>query len=347
MPAVTRFVNNEAMLWETLGTPLPVKVITFSHEALRAEEWQRVKDNGIERILWCYDDPYRQQLDPSFFASFDRVYCFDPAHARRLAQDSPVPVAYLPAGTNYPLSLNIHPPEGLPDSLPVSFVGSTGLHRMSDRIVKAVAEKEGFFQSLEHFTLTYLQEGVPIPFEEVLQLVPRMPGHHRHEQLCLLEDLITFVHRVYYLSHAGDIPLTIFGDKGWGKALFVGPATRYYARRSLDYLIETPWIYSRSLINLNLFNVQCINSPTVRMLDAMACGGFLLTEDRPFIHEMFKVGEELEVFATPAEMRDKIEHYLHNPEKAREIGRRGRETIHKFHLYRHRLGVMLDDPLAE
>ena len=113
--------------------------------------------------------------------------------------------------------------------------------------------------------------------------------------------------------------------------------------RNVDYLHETPWIYRRSRINLNYFNVQCVNSPTVRIFDVMACGGFLLTEYRPFIKEMFRIGEELDVFRSREEQVEKIQYYLNHENERKEIARAGQERVLREHRYRNRLPVIFSN----
>ena len=105
----------------------------------------------------------------------------------------------------------------------------------------------------------------------------------------------------------------------------------------MDFTRETPWIYQRSQININLFNVQCANSPTVRLFDVLACGGFLLSEYRPCIGEIFRIGKELDIFRTPAELRDKVDYYLKHPDECREIAQAGQRNVLRGHLYRNRL----------
>ncbi len=154
--------------------------------------------------------------------------------------------------------------------------------------------------------------------------------------------MTTFAHRVFFLSALVDFPLRIYGDVCWSFDALVGKLRECFIGRSTHFHHETPWIYQRSRINVNLFNVQCVNSPTVRMLVVMACGGFLLTEDRPFLQEMFRVGEELDVFRTPEELRDKTLYYLENEDKRYKLALAGQKRVLHEHSYRERVHRIIE-----
>jgi spore maturation protein CgeB len=76
-----------------------------------------------------------------------------------------------------------------------------------------------------------------------------------------------------------------------------------------------------------------MDSPTVRVYDVLACGGFLLTEYRPSLEEEFAVGRDLETFRTPEELRDKIEYYIEHDSQRRRIAQSGQRTVLENYTY--------------
>ena len=339
-PKITQFLHSEEMLWETLGDRYPAIVLTFSLQTLLSSEWKKLKEKGIKRVFWCYDDPIRNVAEDRFFQDFDHIFCFDPIHSQRMAVDSSIPVTYLPAATTFSDGITGEKPEGIPDSLSISFVGSTGLQRMDGGVLNKISNKSGLFKTLFLFVKSYIDKGLAIPYQELMALRHLFTDKKSFEQTILLEDIVTYIQRVSFLSAISDLPLMIYGDEGWSEPQFSGRLKQNYAGKPADYLLETPWIYHNSLININLFNVQCLDSPTVRMLDVMACGGFLLTEYRPFIEKLFTIGEDLDVFRSREELREKLVFYRNYPQKCREIAQAGKEKIQKMHLYRHRLPLI-------
>jgi len=333
----TRFLQTDASWRECLGDPLPAAVMSFTQKAFSPAQWRSMKEFGIHRAAWCFDDPFRYSLGDDFFASFDRIYCFDPFHAQRLQELSQVPVEYLPAAAAYSKDLLGNPPPGLPTQLDATFVGSTGLQRMDETILRLVAQNAPPIQAMRQFVESFLVKGQSVPYQELMQLDVRFPGLSENRRVILLEDLATFFVRLHYLSALTDRPVRLFGDLGWSNPSYVGAISRLYQGQPADFIRETPWIYRLSKISLNTFNIQCVDSPTVRLFDVMACGGFLLTEHRPFMEKMFRIGEELETFRTRGELRQKIDYYLVHEDERRTIALAGQQAVRKNHLYRQRL----------
>lgn len=334
-----RFFQEPDTLWETLGRPAPSATITFTPQALREAEWAALSERGSRRLLWCYDDPARGLDANRLNENFDAVYCFDPVHTQRLARQCSIPVEYLPAATMF-----AQPPDSpaLDDALPppqIAFVGSTGLQRMDDAALRFARDSHGPMGQLREWVENYLRQGDSVPYEPLL--AQNFLGMETTVPVALLEDLATYAVRVHFLAALADSPLTIYGDAGWGEEAFVGALRNRWFGRPLDFLRETPWIYRSGAIHINLFNVQCVNSPTIRMLDVMACGGFLLTEYRPFISTCFRIGEELETFRDREELRDKTEYFLAHPAKRKEIALAGQRRVLAEHRYRDRLERVL------
>jgi spore maturation protein CgeB len=71
----------------------------------------------------------------------------------------------------------------------------------------------------------------------------------------------------------------------------------------------------------------------LRIFEALAAGAFLLTDYCDEVAELFEIGEEIEVFRSSAELVEKIEYYLANPEKRLEIARRGHQKFLKLYTW--------------
>lgn len=338
---ISRFVDTKKAWQEALGTPLPANVLSFTQKVFTSEQWQLMKEAGIKRMVWCYDDPFRYKFGDAFFENCDVIYCFDPFLTERLQQISPTPIQYMPAATTF--SHGIKPNDQNLPHIPISFVGSTGLQRLDEQFIKLVAENAAPVKRLEELVISQLSKGHHVPYDELMEIDMAFKGISENERVCLLEDLCTFYLRIHTLSALIGMPFSIYGDEGWANEMLVGQIRKAYAGKAPDFRRETPLIYNRSKINLNVFNVQCVNSPTVRMFDVMACGGFLLTEYRPFLEEMFEPGVELETFHTPAELREKVTYYLDHDDERERIAQRGCEKVLTKHRYRDRLAEIFNN----
>lgn len=330
---VSPFLRNDEGL-ETIRRSTPNTVLSFSAFALRYDEWRALGEMGIRRILWLYDDPQRTRSRIDLDSHFDQLVCFDPVHTETLSRQCKAPVMHLDAATSFDDSITPTPPDPRPETLGITFVGSTGLQRYPEPVLRSVFQQNALapFDTLARQSLN---DGVPVDMSTLASL-PCPDTLHDHS-ISLRQDLLTFAMRRAWLLALTSLPLTIFGDAGWNQPTWVGALTKHTTGTPLHFLRETPWVYQHSAINLNVFNVQCINSPTVRMLDVMRMGGFLLSEHRPFIDTMFTVGEELDTFHTPDELREKCAHYMSRPEERTRIAQAGQRRVIAEHQYRHRL----------
>jgi spore maturation protein CgeB len=337
---INTFLANETNWRETLGEPLPKQLASFTKNVLRQNEWKQVSDAEIGCSLWCYDDPFRGAVDDHFFTGLAKIYCYDPFITKKLRDQSQVPVEYLPAATAFDANTPNRCESLKGKTWDITFVGSTGLQRHEDVLTQLINTNHPVYQKIESLVATNLQKGLPVSYDDLLKIDIMPLKFSTQQKTVYLQDLATFLIRRIYLSVLKDLPLHIFGDRGWNEEHWVGEVKNQYAGHSLSYDVESPYVYANSKINLNLFNVQCVNSPTIRMFDVMACGGFLLTEYRPFMDEFFSTGEHIAVFRNPDELVEKVNYYLSHEENRNQTAKAGQEFVLNHHRYRHRLPVI-------
>jgi spore maturation protein CgeB len=142
-----------------------------------------------------------------------------------------------------------------------------------------------------------------------------------------------------------DLPLAVWGTE-WELNTPLGQRVKNANRRMAPE--EYVKIFLASGINLNLHS--SISHPGIdqmkdfvnpRTFEIAACGAFQLTDHRDELPEMFKIGEEIEVFHTVEELRDKIAYYLPHPEKREKIAHAGMRRVLKEHTFVHRLAAMM------
>ena len=79
----------------------------------------------------------------------------------------------------------------------------------------------------------------------------------------------------------------------------------------------------------------------MRVINVMACGGFLIAEHSDSIEELFEVGKEVETYRTIDELESKVAHFLAHPGEAREIAQRGLAAVRERHTMRIRAAKLL------
>lgn len=142
-----------------------------------------------------------------------------------------------------------------------------------------------------------------------------------------------------------DLPLAVWGTE-WDLNTPLGQRVKNANRRMAPE--EYVKVFLASGINLNLHS--SLSHPGIdpimdfvnpRTFEIAACGAFQLTDHRSELPEMFKIGEEIEVFHTVEELRDKIAYYLPRPDEREKIAKAGMRRVLKEHTFVHRLAEMM------
>ncbi|MEO1174023.1 MAG: glycosyltransferase [Myxococcota bacterium] len=129
--------------------------------------------------------------------------------------------------------------------------------------------------------------------------------------------------------------LAVWGDDGWSDV----PALDY--RGVARHTRDLNWIYSNSVINLDMSRLYQEDIVTMRVFDALACGGFILSPHCEELAELFEVGVEIETYDSIEELIDKCQYYLEHPEETKAIATRGRARVLRDHTIRKRVRTLL------
>lgn len=101
----------------------------------------------------------------------------------------------------------------------------------------------------------------------------------------------------------------------------------------VNYEKEMPIVFSQSRINLNISLRSIQSGIPMRVLDIMACGGFVLTNYQPELEEFFEIGKELVVFEDIEDCLRKIDYYLTHEEERAEIALSGQNAVRTHFSY--------------
>jgi hypothetical protein len=119
------------------------------------------------------------------------------------------------------------------------------------------------------------------------------------------------------------ITVDVFGDAAWAKVKH--RCLRYHG--VADNRRDCPLIYSRSKINLNISSEQLITALPVRVFDVLAAGGFLLTDRRADVDELFKPGRDLAVYENDIDLCRKVYFYRDADEERARIAGHGHAGV--------------------
>ena len=101
----------------------------------------------------------------------------------------------------------------------------------------------------------------------------------------------------------------------------------------VDYHTQMPLVFAASRINLNISLRSIHSGIPLRVLDIMACGGFVLSNWQPELAENFTEGEEIALFESKEECMEKIAYYLLHEERRREIAAAGKRKVQELFSY--------------
>jgi len=163
-----------------------------------------------------------------------------------------------------------------------------------------------------------------------------------------------FPERVDLLRSVGwdGVDLRIYGDY-WAE-YDDGTLSEFIYPTRLDNKLEVPLFYSNSKINLNIFRTatwpgasashidrDAAASLSPRCYEVMGCGGFLLTDPRDELFELFDVGKSMDVYDNNEELGSKVRYYLANDDRREAISRAGWYAVRQ-HTYADRAREIVD-----
>lgn len=110
-----------------------------------------------------------------------------------------------------------------------------------------------------------------------------------------------------------------------------------------DYYTRMPQVFARSKINLNISLCTIESGIPLRILDIMACGGFVISNPQPEIYEYFVPGQDIEVYEDMTDLVRKVRYYLTHDDEREKIARNGYKKVCSAFNYKDRLQIMLGE----
>lgn len=286
-------------------------------------------------ILSLYDGP---ASDLAFIFVWDPTYIPE-VRARGFERVFPLPLATDPEVFSPPQDPGLGTQKHS-----LTFVGNSMVDSVQQKLARLPASPE-FHELFQQLFLALK----PYPFRRLKPLL-RVAGL---EAAPLLQDLdrqgwsdleaallwqATLEHRLACIKELVPFEPVIYGDPGWQKLLGNG----LQLRPEVNYYHELPQVYGTTAINFNATSLQMKAAVNQRVFDAPAAGGFLLTDFREQLAELFRVGEEVACFGDPKEIPDLVRFFLRHPDIREKMTAKARSRVLAEHTYRHRVAAILD-----
>jgi len=209
----------------------------------------------------------------------------------------------------------------------------------------AVIQKEPFSSELTAIgqaNVLYLPLAALPSFHRPLELTP--------EEQQAFGSALSFLGAGYPNRRKAFLELRDQGLKIWGTEWEGEPALEPLVQRQGMRISpeDAVRIFNASDINLNLHSsihtdklVSAGDFVNPRTFEVAACGAFQLVDERALLPELFS-GEEMAVFTSIDDLREKIRYFSSHPDERRQIASRARERVLKEHSYAQRMERLLD-----
>jgi spore maturation protein CgeB len=149
--------------------------------------------------------------------------------------------------------------------------------------------------------------------------------------------------RIFLLEKIRDSVL-VFGDRWTRNLPLISSELKLRVTDKPVWGQELESLLFSSKIVLNITRSHFYGVETginLRVFEALAAGCFLLTDYCEELAELFIVGEEIEFFRSASELVEKVNFYLDNPEKRREIARKGHEKFMQLHTWKSKAEYLI------
>lgn len=315
-----------------------------------------LKKMGIVSATWFVDSPELFLSHKPNSVKHSGVFCCDPDYRGKLEPHGITHAFYLPlACDSTRFCLASKQPLNTKTAFDVSFVGTTwtrklGLVHKNFTFPKTVLKQyktvstdlvEQILRScggvFENPTESFIKERHPEFYDIVRKLSPQLYNGALH--LVLWEA--NRMYRKCTFSSFSDVKLALFGDDYWPK--LVSPVSGNYTFfPEFSYYDDTlESLYRTSKISLNCSSAQMANASNQRVFDVPAAGGFLLTDNRAQLADLFDPDKEIATYGCIEELGEMMEKYLSDRQEANRITHAARKRILHEHTYMHRVRSML------
>lgn len=287
---------------------------------------------------WFVDNPHLiLYVYENLASDWVTIFTWDADNLQTLREQGFSRVHYLPLGTDP----HRFKPGRSTVQRPVAFVGNSMVHKVRTKLERypfhprlvAAAEELGlaFMDSGALSVADFLRRDYP-GHDELFQALPDVESRLAFETLITWQA--TLVYRLRRVSRLLPFSPLIVGDNGWFDLL---PSQGWEYHPELNYYRDLPEFYPATAVNFNCTSQQMKGAVNQRVFDVPACGGFLLTDHRRQMENLFEPGREMACYQDEGEVEELVRYYLdHDTQRAAMVAA-GRRRVLAEHTYDLRL----------
>jgi spore maturation protein CgeB len=247
-----------------------------------------------------------------------------------------------------PLATDPHRFAFAPDTRPVrdvAFVGNSMVGKVRAKLERYAFPSE-LVRDIDELGRAFMASGL-LSVGEFLD--HERPGHAEAfralpdaDTRLAFETLVTWqatlLYRLQRVERLLPFNPMLVGDPGWHELL---PRGGWTYHRELNYYDDLPRFYPATRVNFNCTSQQMKGAVNQRVFDVPACGGFLLTDHRRQMEDLFVPDREIVCYREPGEIPDLVRHYLARDDERRRVTEAARRRILAEHTYDLRLASLV------
>lgn len=320
----------------------------------------------IPYYSWVYDNPHYTLFHESVSLDCNRIFLFDKNLLEYFTQRNIKTMHYMPLGADIQFFEKRKKECDHAQSYDsdVSFVGSlyTGEYNYYDQIDwDTDSDNRDFFEKI-------IQKGSFLFGEDYLNYYDLLSKEKETNQKMnrlkhitgldlgdeykvddftfmmssVLEKKMTVIERGEIIKNLSEMPYDFKLYTNSDCSLF-SEKVQLANKKTVQYHLEMPCVFEKSKINLNLSLKSIHSGVPLRVMDILACKGFLLSNEQKELLELFVPGKEIEIFSSKEECFDKIDFYLSHEKLRKKIAALGYEKVKKCFSYEKLLKKMFDE----
>lgn len=309
----------------------------------------------IPYICWSVDSPVMELFSKSIQNPCNRIFLFDYAQYQDIAPFNPECVFY------FPLAVNIKGKQQAIQNASsamrtafqsdISFVGSLYTEKCAyDKLTNPPEYLSGYLNGIMEAQLLiygyyFIEE---LLTDDICGLFKKhLPNYYTYPLENFLTDRQTIAQlyigsKITALERVRTMKLL---SEHFHMNLYTGSDTSMLPNIHncglAKSLTEMPVIFHESKINLNTTSKSIRTGLPQRIFDIMACEGFVLTNFQAELPQIFVPDQEVVVYSSLEELKEKSAYYLEHESKRREIAHNGFEKVAQDYHYPVRLSEML------
>ncbi len=298
------------------------------------------EEAGLKYISWVYDAPLHIRNLDSLWNSCNEIYFFDRGQANDYAREG-IHAYHMPLAAD-PVEFNAQYVDKY--ACDVAFVGK--MYRSEyDSVSAALNEyQKGYLEGIVNaqskvyggcFIPELIKDDFIVGLNEQFESQGLDFRVNKRQIEYLLECEVTARERFMIISILSNhFDLHLYSDKADERI----PNAQF--KGYCNYDTEMPHIFRSAKVNLNISLRAIQTGLPLRVIDVLACRGFLISNLQEEITELLTPGQDLEVYTSIPEMYEIANFYMKNDEARERIAMHGYETICKNFTYEDRIRRM-------